>query len=148
MVKWCVSARTSPLEINVLPTNANRFRLPSNDLATHPLYSPFIGSTHALGSVHINAEKRKADLTDIRNAVSQVKGQSVAEQKPQQNDHRDRHTHQPKQNSSSHRLLLHPRLGRQRMAEAPVPLPEAVLVLFSAQFNRLQIYLFGRSDAA
>src|SRR6476659_8848644 len=127
MVKRCVSARTSPLEITSFQPMPTRFRLPSNDLATPPYNPPCVGSTHALGSAHVNAEKRKADLTDIRNAVSQVKGQSVAEQKPQQNDHRDRHTHQPKQNSSSHRLLLHPRLGRQHMAVAPVPLPEAVL---------------------
>src|SRR5205823_14495313 len=31
---------------------------------------------------------------------------SVAEKQPQQNDHRNRHAKQPKQNSSSHHLLL------------------------------------------
>src|ERR1700755_1012072 len=31
---------------------------------------------------------------------------SVAEEQPQQNDHRDRHTQKPKQNSSSHQSLL------------------------------------------
>ncbi|MGY3550828.1 hypothetical protein ACVW0W_006595 [Bradyrhizobium sp. USDA 4469] len=31
---------------------------------------------------------------------------STAEEQPQQNDHRDRHTQQPQQNSASHRVLL------------------------------------------
>src|SRR5436190_22287229 len=31
---------------------------------------------------------------------------SVAEEQPQQNDHRNRHAKQPKQNSSSHHFLL------------------------------------------
>src|SRR5258708_38176231 len=47
---------------------------------------------------------------------------SPAEEQPQQNDYRDRHTQQPQQNSSSHRLLLNPRSGRQRRAERLVPL--------------------------
>lgn len=32
---------------------------------------------------------------------------SAAEEQPQQNDHRDRHTQQPQQNTASHRVLLH-----------------------------------------
>src|SRR5258708_3463983 len=46
---------------------------------------------------------------------------SPAEEQPQQNDYRDRHTQQPQQNSSSHRLLLDPRSGRQRRAKRLVP---------------------------
>ena len=37
--------------------------------------------------------------------VSDVNG-SVAEEQPEQKDHRDWHTQQPQQNSASHRLLL------------------------------------------
>src|SRR3984893_488228 len=35
---------------------------------------------------------------------------SAAEEQPQQNDHRDRHAQQPKQNSSSHVRLLDPQM--------------------------------------
>lgn len=35
-----------------------------------------------------------------------VRLNSVAEEQPQQNDHRDRHAQQPQQNSASHRVLL------------------------------------------
>jgi hypothetical protein len=38
--------------------------------------------------------------------------QSVAEEQPQQKDHRNWHAQHPKQKSSSHSLILHPRLKR------------------------------------
>jgi hypothetical protein len=46
---------------------------------------------------------------------------SVAEEQPQQNDDRDRHTQQPKQYSASHRLLLNSCLKRQHGGTSFVP---------------------------
>src|SRR6185295_16168708 len=50
-----------------------------------------------------------------------VAWRSAAEEQPQQNDHRDRHTQQPQQNSASHRLLLISISEGQRGAGELVP---------------------------
>src|ERR1700750_2418389 len=72
-----------------------------------------------------NRESARAKKTppaagpDLR---SNTEIRSVAEEQPQQNDHRDRHAQKPKQNSSSHRSLLNSSCSRrQRRGEWMVP---------------------------
>src|SRR5215475_11461269 len=49
---------------------------------------------------------RKKDPASGGARLAYMKIKSMPEEQPQQNDHRDRYTQKPKQNSSSHRSLL------------------------------------------
>jgi hypothetical protein len=64
----------------------------------------------------------------------------VAEEQPQQNDHRDWHAQQPKQNSSSHYRFLQPNSDREENA----PRFDSFLRIFGPREGTF--YAFGISD--
>ena len=60
----------------------------------------------------MRSQKKAPPIERSLICASDIELRSAAEEQPQQNDHRDRHAQQPKQNSSSHVRLLNSSLSQ------------------------------------